>query len=42
MDKGPNKKKRRREKEKKYIYAAKFSFIFKVQKRKVIFKYGAV
>jgi hypothetical protein len=40
MDKGPNE--RRREKEKKDIYVAKFLFIFRVQKRKVIFKYGAL
>jgi hypothetical protein len=38
MDKGP----KRRKKEKKDIYAAKFPFIFKIQKREVIFKYGAL
>jgi hypothetical protein len=40
MDKGPNE--RRRKKEKKDIYAAKFPFIFKIRKREVIFKYGAL
>jgi hypothetical protein len=29
-------------KEKKDIYATKFPFIFKIQKREIIFKYGAV
>jgi hypothetical protein len=33
MDKGPNKKREERKKEKKDIYAAKFPFIFKIQKR---------
>jgi hypothetical protein len=32
----------RKKKKKKDIYAAKFPFIFKIQKREVIFKYGAL
>jgi hypothetical protein len=36
MDKGPNEKKK--ERKKKDIYAAKFPFIFKIQKREVILK----
>jgi hypothetical protein len=33
---------KKREKENKDMYATKFLFIFKVQKREVIFKYGAL